>query len=73
MLSKLILFAVLAVAAWYGFRYFKFKMDRDARLKARDGEPPAAAPQKPDELVKCPRCGTYVASGAPHECGAKAG
>lgn len=73
MLSKLILFAVLGVAAWYGFRYFKFKMERDARVEAENNAPPPGAPPKPEELVKCPRCGTYVAAGAPHECSAKAG
>ena len=73
MLSKLILFAVLGIAAWYGFRYFKFKVERDARVQAQQDAPPAGAPQEPEELVKCPRCGTYVAAGAAHECGGKAG
>jgi hypothetical protein len=59
---KLILLALAAVAAWYGYRWWRAKVAAEiiARDKARTiGE----------ELQPCRICGTYVAAATVADCG----
>ena len=69
-IQKLVVLAAILAAVWYGFKWVK-RLDQtrkdEARLrntgKGRAGGGPV------DEMVQCPVCDTYVASGATKSCG----
>ncbi len=72
----LLLVAVIAIV-WFGWRWFQ-RWEKERRAPAarqadrvgRDGSGAAVPPKaaQAEDLVACPRCGTYVAAGAPHSC-----
>ncbi len=66
-LPKLLLLLIVAGAAWYGWRVWQRKLNVAAAPAPRQAPPPASATVAQD-LVKCPKCGTYVAAGSAHQC-----
>ena len=78
--GKLLLLAILILIVWYGFKYaariegVKQSLRAEAlrRRQAGGGDvrgdrTPAARPV--EDLVKCPRCGSFVASVGAANCG----
>lgn len=61
-LTKVIVLALLALAAWYGFHLFKrWQVRSESRLRAREGGRPAGARAvEAEDMVQCRICGTYV-------------
>jgi hypothetical protein len=65
--SKLVVLAIIIAGVWYGFKYVqrvdtvKRALEREiaARRARAQGDPPAA--RKVEDLVKCERCGAFVA------------
>ena len=72
-MSKLILLAVLAGLAWYGWKAWGKKLKRMMEPEAAPTPPPAAgkpvAPPAADDLVPCRVCGTYIAAATGQTCG----
>ena len=73
--TKLLLLAILVLIVWYGFKYaarveaVKQVLRADALRRRRgSGERPAAA-RPVEDLVKCPRCGSFVAAVGAANCG----
>jgi len=74
--GKLIVVAVVFFVVWTVFRYAR-RVEATARtlrreLERRRGPPdPAPTPRvvAAEDLVKCERCGAYVAGRAAHACG----
>jgi ribosomal protein L32 len=70
-LAKLIVLAAIIAAVWYGFkwvnRYQQVQSAKAARSAARR-EKADAAPAT-EELIACPRCGTYVPAHNARACG----
>ncbi|MEC8793889.1 MAG: hypothetical protein VXX53_08820 [Pseudomonadota bacterium] len=62
-LSKILALAAIIVAVLAAYRFI-------GRLQARQGEAPRRAAKKPrvEDMTRCPRCGSYVAIGADHDC-----
>lgn len=71
-LPKLLLLVVVAVAAWYGFKWLsqqRIGSLSDAWEKLRNQfSPPAAAPPGGEETVLCKACGAYVVARGPAAC-----
>jgi hypothetical protein len=75
-LGKFLLLAVLVAAVWYGFKYIQ-RVEEIKRLLRREAERRQAdqrarrGPQSLDaeDLVKCARCGAYVAAQSATACG----
>jgi uncharacterized protein len=80
--GKLLLLAILILIVWYGFKYAArieavkqtLRAEAIRRRQAGDGgsdrrgdRTPAARPV--EDLVKCQRCGSYVASVGAANCG----
>ena len=59
---------ILALAAIIGVVFAAYRFI--GRLQARQGEAPRRAAKKPgvEDMTRCPRCGSYVAVGADHDC-----
>ena len=72
-MSKLILLAVLAGIAWYGWKAWGKKLKRmmepDAAPTPTAPADKVAAPALAEDLVPCRICGTYVAAGTSQTCG----
>jgi hypothetical protein len=72
-LPKLLLFALLVAIVWYGFRYVNRveQIRRAVREEVRRRQQPGRKPQplEAEDLVKCSRCGAYVASRSASSCG----
>jgi len=73
-LTKLLLLAVLVLIVWYGFKYAaRVEAVRQAlraealRHRPRGDRRPAARPV--EDLVKCQRCGAFVAAQGAANCG----
>jgi hypothetical protein len=75
--SKVLLLVAVIAIVWFGWRWFqRWEKERRApavRQAERVGRDDRDAPVPPkgaaaEDLVACPRCGTYVAAGAPHSC-----
>jgi len=67
-LPKLLFFAVLVALAWYASRW----LNKPAEKVVRRRPAPSGAPQAAiEDLVACPRCGSYMVANA-RNCG-KAG
>ena len=70
--AKFVLLAVIIAALWLGFRYMS-RVDairRSVREELERRRPPTAAPAKEaEDLVKCSRCGAYVAARSASACG----
>ena len=70
--AKLVLLGLIVAVLWLGFRY-KSRVDAIRRILREELErrrPPTAAPTKEaEDLVKCSRCGAYVAARSASACG----
>jgi uncharacterized protein len=72
--TKLLVLAILILIVWYGFKYaarieaVKQALRAEALRRRHDGgvRPP---PRPVEDLVKCPRCGSFVAAQGAANCG----
>ena len=71
-LTKLVLLVVIVAALWLGFRYMS-RVDairRSLREELTRRRTPGATPAREvEDLVKCARCGAYVAARNASACG----
>ena len=72
-LTKLVVLAVVVAALWFGFRYMS-RVDAIRRslreeLDRRRAPPGATSAKEVEDLVKCARCGAYVAARNASACG----
>jgi hypothetical protein len=71
--TKLLLLAILVLIVWYGFKYAARVDAVKQALRAealRRGGREARAPKRPvEDLVKCQRCGAFVAAQGTANCG----
>lgn len=72
--TKLLLLAILILIVWYGFKYAARveAVKQTLRAEAQRRHPgagvrPSARPV--EDLVKCPRCGAFVAATGAANCG----
>jgi hypothetical protein len=72
-LPKLLLFALLVAVVWFGYRYVNRveEIRRAVREEVRRRQSPGrrSATIEAEDLVKCSRCGTYVAARGAGSCG----
>lgn len=76
-LGKLLLLALIILAVWYGFRYAaRVEAVRQAKRAGAQGRRGggtiggARTPAPPvEDLVKCQRCGAFVAANGAANCG----
>jgi hypothetical protein len=74
-IPKILLLILVGFLAYFAWKMVQKKLAANqppADLRAPAAEATAKA-KAADDLVKCPRCGTYIAAGAAHECAGKAG
>jgi uncharacterized protein len=68
MFQKLLLIIAVAAAVWFGIKAYRrfeaMQRQRDTRERGCTQNGPLVA----HEMVKCPRCGTYVAGPRPGRC-----
>lgn len=73
-LGKFLLLAIIIVIVWYGFKYMQ-RVDNMRQTLRREMErqrksaPPGARGIAAEDLVKCARCGAYVAASSATNCG----
>ncbi len=68
-LSKLLVLAAIVMAVWYAFKFIaRLDQRRKREIKARHDNP-AGVPEKPEEMVQCPVCQSYVAAQGVGPCG----
>jgi hypothetical protein len=73
-LPKLLVLILIIAVIWYGFKWVT-EVDRDRRRKVKEEKQAAKAersgPAQVDahDMVKCPRCGTFVAPASARNCG----
>ena len=72
--TKLLLLAILILIVWYGFKYaarveaVKHALRADAQRRRGGGN--MRAPKPPvEDLIKCQRCGAFVAAQGAANCG----
>lgn len=84
-IGKLLVLALIILVVWYGFKYASrveaVRRNRDADVQRRRGNRSGGnvggnfaasgrAPAKPvEDLVKCQRCGAFVAATGAANCG----
>lgn len=73
-LPKLLLLVVVAVGAWYGFKWLQQQRigslaEAWEKLRNQFSPQPPAAPPKSEETVLCKICGAYVVARDPTACG----
>ncbi len=77
-LQKLLVLAAIVAAVWYAFKFVgRLDQRRKREIKAgRAGANPAGGaatdagvPEKPEEMVQCPVCESYVAAQGVGPCG----
>lgn len=74
-LPKLIVLIAIIAGVWYGFRWFQRLQDKRARedkvLKDKKAKSDGGGSAKNaiEDMVKCPACGTFVASLSGGTCG----
>ncbi len=73
-LSKLLVLAAIVSAIWYAFKLIgRLDQRRKRELKARRGNSggvgAANVPGKPEEMVQCPVCDSYVTAQGVGPCG----
>ena len=64
-LPKLVLLLLLALAAWYGYRWLNGLGRPAAMPRRRAASPPPGPAIQAEDLVACGVCGAYVAAHAP--------
>ena len=71
-LAKLVLLGIVVAALWLGFRYMsrvdaiRRSLREELTRRRAPGVPPA---KEVEDLVKCARCGAYVAAKSASACG----
>ena len=73
--SKVMVLVAVVAVIWFGFRWFRrWEVERRQRAQARSA--PIQRPAESDgrqiqaeDMVACPRCGTYVAAHLARSCG----
>ncbi len=71
-LSKLLVLAAIVSAIWYAFRLIgRLDQRRKREVKARRDNPGGVAdlPGKPEDMVQCPVCESYVTAQGVGPCG----
>ena len=73
-LTKLLVLAAIVSAIWYAFKLIgRLDQRRKREIKARRDNPGgggvADVPGKPEEMVQCPVCESYVAALGVGPCG----
>ncbi len=83
-IQKLLVLAAIVLAVWYGFKFVgRMQQVRDAEAKAARGAKRGLGDQVRDwvagrtsgadgeaeDMVKCPKCGAYVAARGASSCG----
>ncbi len=75
-LQKLLVLAAIVTAVWYAFKFIgRLDQRRKREIKARRDNPAGGAatdagvPEKPEEMVQCPVCESYVAAQGVGPCG----
>ena len=73
-LQKLLVLAAIVMAVWYAFKFIgRLDQRRKREIKARRdtaaGGGVADVPGKPEEMVQCPVCESYVAAQGVGPCG----
>jgi len=73
-LGKLIVLGALLAIVWYGFKYAARieairRSVRDQVARRGSGGMPRSPAKPVEDLVKCPRCGAYVATSGAANCG----
>ncbi len=69
-LPKLLVLAAIIAVIWYGFKWVT-QLDRDRRQKVKEEKQEAKAEARQvdaEEMVKCPKCGTFVLANSAHDC-----
>jgi len=64
---KIIVLAGIIAGVWYAFRWLNRIGDRKAEQVGKKGREQRAA--EIEDMVRCPVCDTYIAAGAPKDCG----
>jgi hypothetical protein len=72
MLTKILMLLVVAGVLWYGWRIWQKKLSAPQAEQAA-GRDSRTEKKAVDDLVKCPRCGTYIAAGTAHDCAGRDG
>jgi hypothetical protein len=73
-LGKFLVLVLIIVVVWYGFKYVQ-RVDEIRRVlrsemnRRRQEAAPRGRSKVTEDLVKCQRCGAYVASGSRSSCG----
>lgn len=71
--GKLVVLAVVVLVVWYGYKYTqRIEAVRQAvrrEMAARRQSPSAPPGRAAEDLVKCERCGAYVAAQSGGACG----
>ncbi len=75
-LQKLLVLAAIVTAVWYAFKFIgRLDQRRKREIKARRDSPAGGAAtdavvaEKPEEMVQCPVCESYVAARGVGPCG----
>ena len=73
-LGKLLLLAIIIAIVWYGLKYMHRVEDvrralRQQMERQRKSATPGPRSIEAEDLVKCARCGAYVAEGSATNCG----
>lgn len=69
MIQKLFLLIAVIAAVWFGAKAYKRYELARRRREAREAESARDGALVAQEMVKCPRCATYVAGPRPEGCG----
>ncbi len=69
--GKLLFLIVVIAVVWYGSKYVSRveAVRRHAREEKARRQQQRMAPRAVEDLVKCPRCGAFVAAGGAAKCG----
>ena len=71
-LTKLLVLIAIIAAVWYGFKAIgRLEKAQKARVRVEKPAPPpkSAREEGAQEMIQCPKCGSYVPSGAVMDCG----
>jgi hypothetical protein len=76
-LGKLLVLAALILVVWYGFKYAarieavrqSLRAEAQRRREGATGGARRVPPRPVEDLVKCQKCGAYVASQGAANCG----
>ncbi len=64
--AKLLLLALVIAAVWYGYKHLTRSTEGDKVTRKPESDPvEGGAPGAIEDMVRCPACGAYRASGIP--------